>query len=86
MSENVVGIPVEWKWSNGTPNERSVRNKDDTIPSNIPCNKREEQSEKINKRLLVTTASINPFMANNNYIKDLENHGNFLIPQNSNFK
>ena len=85
MSENAVRMHVEWKWSNGSFNERSIRNKDDTIPSNIPCNKREEQSEKINQRLLVTTASINPFMANNNYIKDLENQGNFLIPKNSNF-
>ena len=85
MSENVVGIAVEWKWSNGSLNERSIRNKDYNIPSNILCNKREEQSEKIHKRLLVTTASINPFMANNNYVKDLENQGNFLIPQNSNF-
>jgi hypothetical protein len=80
-----VKTPIEWKWSNGSFNERSIRNKDETIPSSIPCNKREEHNEKINQRLLVTTASINPFMANNNYIKDLETQGNFLIPQNSNF-
>jgi len=80
-----VKTPIEWKWSNGSFNERSIRNKDETTPSSIPCNKREEHNEKINQRLLVTTASINPFMANNNYIKDLETQGNFLIPQNSNF-
>ena len=39
MSE-AVKKPIEWKWSNGSFNERSIRNKDEEIPSSIPCNKR----------------------------------------------
>jgi hypothetical protein len=75
---------IKWKWSDGSLNEKSIRNKDDSLPSNITCNKRELQNEKMNERMLVTTASINPFMANNDYIKDLENQDNFLKPQDSN--
>mgnify|MGYP001024988701 FL=1 len=75
---------IKWKWSDGSLNEKSIRNNDNSIPYNTTSNKRELQNEKINERMLVTTASINPFMANNDYIKDLENQDNFLKPQNSN--
>ena len=84
MATNSVKI-IQWKWSDGSFNEKSIRNKDDSLPSTIPCNKREKHNEKINERLLMSTAPINPFLANNDYLKDLENQDTFLKPQNSNF-
>ena len=47
-------------------------------------NKREEANNKISERYLVGQMKQNPFMANNNYISDLDVQQHFLIPKNSN--
>jgi len=47
-------------------------------------NKREEANHKLSERHLVGQLNQNPFMINNDYIKDLDIQQNFLIPKNSN--
>lgn len=49
-------------------------------------NKREEANHKLSERYLVGQTKQNPFMLDNNYIKDLTIQQNFLIPKNSNNK
>lgn len=49
-------------------------------------NKREEANHKLSERYLVGQTKQNPFMLDNNYIKDLDTQQNFLIPKNSNNK
>ena len=48
-------------------------------------NKREQNSERMSKRKLVTNRNINPFHIKNNYINDLSVQDKFLRPKNSNF-
>ena len=48
-------------------------------------NKREQNSERMSQRKLVTNRGINPFHVKNNYINDLSVQDNFLRPKNSNF-
>lgn len=47
-------------------------------------NKREEANHKLSERYLVGQLNQNPFMINNDYIKDLDIQQSFLIPKNSN--
>ena len=47
-------------------------------------NKREEANHKLSERHLVGQLNQNPFMINNDYIRDLDIQQNFLIPKNSN--
>jgi hypothetical protein len=47
-------------------------------------NKREEANHKLSERYLVGQTKQNPFMLDNDYIKDLDTQQNFLIPKNSN--
>ena len=47
-------------------------------------NKREEANHKLSERHLVGKLNQNPFMINNDYIKDLDIQQSFLIPKNSN--
>lgn len=47
-------------------------------------NKREEANHKLSERHLVGQLNQNPFMINNDYIKDLDIQQNFLMPKNSN--
>jgi hypothetical protein len=49
-------------------------------------NKREEANNKMSERYLVGQGQQNPFLANNNYLQDLDIQQNFLIPKNSNNK
>jgi len=49
-------------------------------------NKREVANTKLNDRNMISQIGQNPFMANNNYLHDLEVQQNFLIPKNSNYK
>jgi hypothetical protein len=47
-------------------------------------NKREEANHKLSERHLIGQLNQNPFMINNDYIKDLDIQQSFLIPKNSN--
>ena len=47
-------------------------------------NKREEANHKLSERHLVGQLNQNPFMIDNDYIKDLDIQQNFLIQKNSN--
>ena len=44
---------------------------------------RDMNNEKLMSRYMVAQTNCNPFMANNDYLKDLEVQDNFLTPQNS---
>jgi hypothetical protein len=48
-----------------------------------PTNERDMHNEKLISRYMVAQTNINPFMANNDYIKDLATQDEFLIPKNS---
>lgn len=47
-------------------------------------NKREDANHKLSERYLVGQLNQNPFMINNDYIKDLDVQQSFLMPKNSN--
>ena len=44
-------------------------------------NRREQANEKMNERHLICQTHQNPFLAENNYVKDLDNQSKFLIPR-----
>ena len=73
------------RWTNGTLMEKTNREK--KIHDNTyilkSSNERDLHNEKLISRYMVAQTNINPFMANNDYIKDLATHDEFLIPQNS---
>jgi hypothetical protein len=46
-------------------------------------NKRESVNTKLDERYSVRNIGQNPFNRENNYIKDLENQQNFMIPKSS---
>jgi|TARA_Y100000992_G_scaffold302592_1_gene277559 hypothetical protein len=73
------------KWTNGTLMEKSEREKKilDTTYILKSTNERDLHNQKLISRYMVTQTNINPFMANNDYIKDLATQDEFLIPQNS---
>lgn len=50
----------------------------------MSSNKRELSNNKLNERYLTRNNSQNPFLSENNYIKDLEMQQKFLIPKASN--
>ena len=50
----------------------------------IPSDKRELASERISDRQLVIQTSINPFLANCNYLNDLKVQDTLLRPRDSN--
>ena len=77
MSSNII----KWKWSDGSINVKTLRQNEVVLVEEKNINKREEQNEKINERMLLSTMTCNPFMANNDYIKDLEMQDTFLKPQ-----
>ena len=82
-----------WKWGNSggglVKTKRNERKKPTSIPlefSLVDKNKREECCERISNREWITQRSINPFLSNNDYIEDLNNQQEFLIPKDSNIK
>tara|TARA_Y100000996_G_C22421309_1_gene601566 strand:- start:243 stop:494 length:252 start_codon:yes stop_codon:yes gene_type:complete len=73
------------RWTNGTLMEKSGREKKSHNQTYIlkHQNERDLHNEKLMSRYMVTQTNINPFLANNDYLKDLEVQDNFLTPQNS---
>ena len=68
-------------------NDNNINNNDNNDNNNEIFrinNKREEANHKLSERHLVGQLNQNPFMINNDYIKDLDIQQNFLIPKNSN--
>ena len=55
----------------------------DVLPSPTPVNKREEANDKMNERHLIGQCVQNPFLAKNDYTKDIEMQGNYLRPRNT---
>ena len=73
-------------WSNGTYMEKSMRTKNiDDKNYIIKYNKVEEQNKRLSIRKIIPNISINPFLVEKNYIKDIKTQDEFLIPQNSNY-
>ena len=73
-------------WSNGSYMEKSMRTKSiDNQHYVINSNKVEEQNKRLSIREIIPNQSINPFLVNKNYIKDINTQEQFLIPQNSNY-
>ena len=56
-----------------------------TKPATAPAglNKREEANDKMNERHLIGQCVQNPFLARNDYTKDIEMQGNYLRPRNT---
>ena len=53
------------------------------LPPPTPVNKREEANDKMNERHLIGQCIQNPFLARNDYTKDIEMQGNYLRPRNT---
>tara|TARA_B110000858_G_C17632446_1_gene394139 strand:+ start:204 stop:470 length:267 start_codon:yes stop_codon:yes gene_type:complete len=81
------------KWTNDTVMDKTPRG---SSPSEIPdkpvvmeatflkkINDRDINNEKLVSRYMVSQTNSNPFMANNDYLKDLEVQDSFLTPQNT---
>lgn len=81
------------KWTNGTNMEKSSRYSKPEPEQKKPIimegtffkktSERDLNNEKLMSRYMVSQTNCNPFMANNDYLKDLEVQDNFLTPQNS---
>ena len=52
----------------------------------LKVNKKQEQNDKLFDRGLMIQKSVNPFLAKNNYLSDLEKEEKFLRPSDSNFE
>jgi hypothetical protein len=72
---------VELNDNNGHNNNGDINMNNEIFRIN---NKREEANHKLSERHLVGQLNQNPFMINNDYIKDLDIQQSFLIPKNSN--
>jgi len=79
--DNTKGL----RWTNGTLMQKSSREKKAHENTYIfkHTNERDLHNEKLVSRYMVAQTSINPFMANNDYLKDLATQDEFLIPKNS---
>lgn len=53
------------------------------LPPPTPVNKREEANDKMNERHLIGQCVQNPFLAKNDYTRDIELQGNYLRPRNT---
>lgn len=81
------------KWTNGTTMNKSSRYDKPEPESEKPVvvegtffkkvSERDINNEKLVSRYMVAQTNCNPFMANNDYLKDLEVQDSFLKPQNS---
>uniref|UniRef100_A0A6C0HN77 Uncharacterized protein n=1 Tax=viral metagenome TaxID=1070528 RepID=A0A6C0HN77_9ZZZZ len=84
---------AELKWCKGEPPEKSKKKTNEpTVPNNNfddykikQSNKREDVDAKLINRINLGNVSQNPFLINNNYVTDLQNHSDFMIPKNSNY-
>jgi|SaaInlV_150m_DNA_3_1039698.scaffolds.fasta_scaffold91793_2 hypothetical protein len=76
----------KFKWTNGTILEKSMRSKMlDKQTFIVSSNKIDKFNDLINAREMMPSNKINPFLINNNYLKDLDVQTKFLIPQNSQY-
>jgi hypothetical protein len=76
----------KFKWTNGTILEKSMRSKTlDKQTFIVSSNKIDKFNDLINAREMMPSNKINPFLINNNYLKDLDVQTKFLIPQNSQY-
>ena len=90
MTEQITMIwrkGPEMKRSYMHDKERYVQKKEDLVDTleleKIHEKIREEMNERVHNRELVGNRNSNPFMKDNNYIKDLDTQDKFLRPQNS---
>ena len=73
-------------WSNGSYMEKSMRTKSvDNLHYVVKTNKVEQQNKRLSIREIIPNVSINPFLVDKNYIKDITIQQTYLIPQNSNY-
>ena len=87
MSKQLVML----KWTNGTIMDKSSRYSKPEPEKPVvmegtffkKVSDRDINNEKLVSRYMVAQTNCNPFMANNDYVKDLEIQDNFLKPQNS---
>ena len=71
--------------------ENKIENKNEMTQNFIPepqfifknTNERDINNDKLASRYMVSQVNSNPFLANNNYINDIEIQENFLKPKNS---
>ena len=89
MSEQISLV-----WRKGPEMQKSYKCDKERILENVEMSKsleiekidenvRQKANERIHERELIGTRNINPFMKNNNYVKDLSVQDQFLRPQNS---
>lgn len=85
-----TGEKVEKSSKNDHPNLKEIKEKTSEVTIQDEfikgSNKREVANNKLNDRNMISQIGQNPFMANNNYLHDLDVQQNFLIPKNSNYK
>ena len=62
-----------------------VKEKEKEVPPKTlgAMNKREEANDKMSERHLIGQCVQNPFLARNDYTKDIETQGNYLRPRNT---
>lgn len=88
----VKGEPPEKSKKNSNEPTREQCNDSKLDPNNNfgnfkikPNNKREDVDAKLINRVNLGNVNQNPFLINNNYVTDLQNHSDFMIPKNSNY-
>jgi len=76
---------MEWKWSNGEPMLKTSRKYAPKM-FQIKDNLREDSNVRLGKREAMIQRNINPFLASNDYAKDVFIQDKFLRPKDSNVK
>ena len=74
---------MEWKWSNGEEMLKTARKCTPKIYQ-TKDNLRENSNVRLEKREAMIQRNINPFLASNNYAKDVCIQDEFLRPKDSN--
>ena len=77
---------MEWKWSNGEVMLKTTRKKCAPKIYQTKDNLRENSNSRLEKREAMVQRNINPFLASNDYAKDVCIQDEFLRPKDSNVK
>ena len=81
---------IHWKWSNGEPCRKSIKNENKNINKNISQNiideninfvresKRENIDLKLSNRAMICQIGLNPFLQNSTYGNDIQQYDSVM--------
>lgn len=77
---------IHWKWSNGEPCKKSIKNENKNINQNIIDeninfvreSKREDIDLKLSNRAMICQIGLNPFLQNSTYGNDIQKYDSVM--------